>query len=129
VTEVFSCFRYSLHKNSKIATEKKRHYTIRNPYIVIIHHDLPTSIDVYNLYSLDSAGRLSKIQSVVFISAVCYKQGQDYAHDTRSSHNYHQYVHRLGIHNSRPTIAGCKFYNKLPAYICRSKIILSLKGS
>jgi hypothetical protein len=38
-----------------------------------------------------------------------------HAHNTRSSLDYHQYVHTLGIHNSRPIITGHKFYNKLPA--------------
>jgi hypothetical protein len=47
----------------------------------------------------------------------CITNDKIHAHDTRSSLDYHQYVHRLGIHNSRPTIAGCKFYNKLHAYI------------
>jgi hypothetical protein len=40
---------------------------------------------------------------------------------TSSSLDYHLYVHRLGIHKSRLTIAGCKFYNKLPAYIKQIK--------
>jgi hypothetical protein len=38
-----------------------------------------------------------------------------HSHNTRSSLAYNQYVHKLGIHNSRPTIAGGKFDNKLPA--------------
>jgi hypothetical protein len=44
-----------------------------------------------------------------------------HAHNTRSTLDYHQYVHKLEIHNSRPTIAGGKFYNKLPAYIKQNK--------
>jgi hypothetical protein len=30
-------------------------------------------------------------------------------------------MYTLGIHNSRPTITGGKFYNKLPAYIKQIK--------
>jgi hypothetical protein len=41
----------------------------------------------------------------------CITNDKIHAHDTGSSLDYHQYVHRLGIYNSRLTIAGCKFYN------------------
>jgi hypothetical protein len=44
-----------------------------------------------------------------------------HAHNTTSSLDYYQYVHKLGIHNSRPNIAGGKFYNKLSAYIKQIK--------
>jgi hypothetical protein len=51
----------------------------------------------------------------------CMTNDKFHAHNTISSLDYHQYVHKLGIHNSRPTIAGGKFYNKLPAHIKQIK--------
>jgi hypothetical protein len=48
----------------------------------------------------------------------CITNDKIHALDTRSSLDYHQYVHRLVIVGP---IAGCKFYNKLPAYIKQIK--------
>jgi hypothetical protein len=63
-------------------------------------------------------------ETILFVNEKgnCVKNDKFHAHNTRSSLDfYHQYVHTLGIHNSRPTIAGGKFYNKLPAYIKQIK--------
>jgi hypothetical protein len=35
-------------------------------------------------------------------------------YDTRSRPDYHQHVHNLELYDSKPTVAGCNFYNKLP---------------
>jgi hypothetical protein len=44
-----------------------------------------------------------------------------HAHNTRSSYDYDQYVHKIGIHSRTPTAAGGKFYNKLSVYIKETK--------
>jgi hypothetical protein len=33
---------------------------------------------------------------------------------TRNNKDYHKYVHNLELYNSKPSVAGCIFYNKLP---------------
>jgi hypothetical protein len=59
-------------------------------------------------------------ETILFVNEKgnCMTNHKFHAHNTL---DYHQYVHKLGIHNSRPTIAGGKFYNKLPAYIKQIK--------
>jgi hypothetical protein len=42
---------------------------------------------------------------------------QVHNHLTRNSSHHHQPPHNPEICNSRPAIAGCKLYNKLPAHI------------
>jgi hypothetical protein len=56
-------------------------------------------------------------ETILFVKekGYCMTNDKFHAHNTRYSLDYHQYVHTLGIHYSRPTIAGDKFYNKLPA--------------
>jgi hypothetical protein len=62
-------------------------------------------------------------ETILFVKdkSNCITNDKIHAHDTRSSLDYHLYVHRLGIRNSRPINAGCKFYNKLTAYIKQIK--------
>jgi hypothetical protein len=63
-------------------------------------------------------------KTIVFVNekSNCMTNDKFHAHNTRSSLHYHQYVCKLGIHNSRLTIAGGKFYNKLPAHIIQIKV-------
>jgi hypothetical protein len=35
-------------------------------------------------------------------------------HNTRKNKDYHKYVHHLELYNSKPSVAGCIFYKKLP---------------
>jgi hypothetical protein len=48
--------------------------------------------------------------------AAAITNGQVHNYLTRNRLDYHQLSHNLEIHNSRPVIAGCKIYNKLPAH-------------
>jgi hypothetical protein len=32
---------------------------------------------------------------------------------TRNNKDYHKYVHNLELYNSKPSVSGCIFYNKL----------------
>jgi hypothetical protein len=58
-------------------------------------------------------------EKIVFVNEKgnCMTNDKFHAYNTKPSTDYYQYVHKLGIHSSRPTSAGGKFYNKLPAYI------------
>jgi hypothetical protein len=40
-----------------------------------------------------------------------------HAYDTRNNNDYHKYVHGMDLYNSKPLVAGCRFYNKLPKNI------------
>jgi hypothetical protein len=40
-----------------------------------------------------------------------------YIHITRNNNDYHKYGHNLEFYNSKPSVAGCIFYNKLPSII------------
>jgi hypothetical protein len=42
---------------------------------------------------------------------------QLHAYDTRTNNDYHKYVHCMDLYNSKPSVAGCRFYNKLPKNI------------
>jgi hypothetical protein len=35
-------------------------------------------------------------------------------HNTRKNKDYHRHGHNLELYNSKPSVAGCIFYNKLP---------------
>jgi hypothetical protein len=35
-------------------------------------------------------------------------------YNARNNNDYHRYVHNLELYNSKPSVAGCTFYNKLP---------------
>jgi hypothetical protein len=35
-------------------------------------------------------------------------------HTTINNKDYHKYGHNLELYNSKPSVAGCVFYNKLP---------------
>jgi hypothetical protein len=35
-------------------------------------------------------------------------------YNTRNNKDYHKYVYNLELYNSKPSVAGCIFYNKLP---------------
>jgi hypothetical protein len=51
----------------------------------------------------------------------CIMNDKFHSPNAKPNLNYYQYVHKLGIHSSRPTIAGGKYYNILPAYIRQIK--------
>jgi hypothetical protein len=38
---------------------------------------------------------------------------QLHTYDTRQNNNYHKYLHGIDLYNSKPSVAGCRFYNKL----------------
>jgi hypothetical protein len=38
---------------------------------------------------------------------------QLHAYDTRNNNDYHKYVHLMDLYNSKPSVAGCRFCNKL----------------
>jgi hypothetical protein len=37
--------------------------------------------------------------------------------ETRNNKDYHKYGHNLELYNSKPSVAGCIFHNKLPSNI------------
>jgi hypothetical protein len=43
---------------------------------------------------------------------ICKKKTN--THNTRNNKDYHKYGHNLELYNSKPSVAGCIFYNKLP---------------
>ncbi|PNF31582.1 hypothetical protein B7P43_G00791 [Cryptotermes secundus] len=44
----------------------------------------------------------------------CTVNKQVHTHNTRNKNDYHKWVHNLELYNSKPSVAGCIFYNKLP---------------
>jgi hypothetical protein len=40
-----------------------------------------------------------------------------HAYGTRQNNDYHKYVHGMDLYNSKPSVASCRFYNKLPKNI------------
>ena len=44
----------------------------------------------------------------------CTVNKQIHTHNTRNTKDYHIYGHNLEIYNSKPSVAGCTYYNKLP---------------
>lgn len=56
---------------------------------------------------------------------ICVTTEKFYARSTRCNAHYH--IHKLEDGNSRPTIAGDRFYIKLPAYIQQIKACSPLK--
>jgi hypothetical protein len=43
----------------------------------------------------------------------CTVNKQIHTHNTRKNKDYHKHVHNLELYNSKPSVAGCIFYNKL----------------
>lgn len=44
----------------------------------------------------------------------CMVNKQIHSYDTRNNNDFHKCVHNLELHTSKPSVAGCIFYNKLP---------------
>ena len=44
----------------------------------------------------------------------CTVNKQIHTHNTRNNKDYHIYGYNLEIYNSKPSVAGCIYYNKLP---------------
>jgi hypothetical protein len=44
----------------------------------------------------------------------CTVNKQIHTHNTRKNKDYHKYMHNLELYNSKPSVAGCIFSNKLP---------------
>jgi hypothetical protein len=44
----------------------------------------------------------------------CRVNKQVHTYNTRNNKDYYKYVHNLELYNSKPSVAGCIFYNKLP---------------
>jgi hypothetical protein len=44
----------------------------------------------------------------------CTVNKQIHTHNTKNNKDYHIYGHNLEIYNSKPSVAGCIYYNKLP---------------
>jgi hypothetical protein len=40
--------------------------------------------------------------------------GKIHTYNKRNNKDYHKYVHNLELYNSKPSVAGCIFYEKLP---------------
>jgi hypothetical protein len=44
----------------------------------------------------------------------CTENEQIHTYNTRNNKDYHKYGHNLELYNSKPSVVGCIFYNKLP---------------
>jgi hypothetical protein len=44
----------------------------------------------------------------------CITNKQIHSHNTRNNNDYHWSVHNFEFYTSKPSVAGCIFYNKLP---------------
>jgi hypothetical protein len=75
---------------------------------------------ILTLYSLYTQETIEKSN--------CMVNKQLHAYDTRKNNDYHKYVHSMTLYNSKPSVAGCRFYNKLPKNI-KQTIKISLQGN
>jgi len=59
----------------------------------------------------------------------CITNSKIHTYSTRTSSDCHQYVHKLELYKSKPTLAVCNFCNKLPTYIkqIRNKCLFKRK--
>jgi hypothetical protein len=64
-------------------------------------------LTVYLLYILETILYVKK-------KCNCTVNEQIHTHNTRKNKDYHRYGHNLELYNSKPSVAGCIFYNKLP---------------
>jgi hypothetical protein len=67
-------------------------------------------LKILTLYSLYT------FETILFVREKGIVRQTIHSHNTKSFLNYHQSAHNLKIYNCRPTIAGGKFYNRLPAH-------------
>jgi hypothetical protein len=44
----------------------------------------------------------------------CTTNKQILTYNTRNNKDYHKYAHNLELYESKPSVTGCIFYNKLP---------------
>jgi hypothetical protein len=64
-------------------------------------------LTVYSLYIQETILYVKK-------GCNCTVNKQIHTHNTRNNKDYHIYRHNLELYNSKPSVAGCIFYNKLP---------------
>jgi hypothetical protein len=50
----------------------------------------------------------------------CTVNKKIHTYNTRNNNDYHRYIHNSELYNSKPSAAGCIFYNKLPNNIKQS---------
>jgi hypothetical protein len=64
-------------------------------------------LTVYSLYIQDT---------ILYVKEKCNctVNKQIHTYNTRNNKDYHKYGHNLELYNSKPSVAGCIFYNKLP---------------
>jgi exonuclease III len=81
-------------------------------------------LTVYSIYIL---------QTILFVinKCNCTTNKEIHTHNTRHKNDYHKCARNLDLYNSKPSVAGCTFYNKLPNYVKqlenRNQLIRELK--
>jgi hypothetical protein len=55
-------------------------------------------------------------ETILYVKKKCYctVNKQIHTHNTKNKNDYHKYGHNLELYNSKPSVTGCIFYNKLP---------------
>jgi hypothetical protein len=64
-------------------------------------------LTVYSLYIQETILYVKK-------ECKCTVNKQIHTHNTRKNKDYHKYLHNLELYSSKPPVAGCIFYKKLP---------------
>jgi hypothetical protein len=77
-------------------------------------------LTVYSLYIQEAILYVKKRRD-------CTVNEQIHTYNTRNNQDYHKYGHNLELYNSKPSVAGCTFYNKLPTNIKQIKNKTSLQ--
>jgi hypothetical protein len=67
-------------------------------------------LKILTVYSLYIQGTILYVKE----KCNCTVNKQIHTHNTRNNKDYHIYGHNLDIYNSKPLVAGCIYYNKLP---------------
>jgi hypothetical protein len=76
----------------------------------LLHYYSNADLTCHNIYIYET---------ILFVreKGNCKRSYRVHSHNTKSLLNYRQSAHNLEIYNCRPTIAGGRFYNRLPAHI------------
>jgi hypothetical protein len=84
-------------------------------YIAGLKH-LESCKDSFRLLKILTVYSLYIQETILYVKEKCNctVNKQIHTHNTRNNIDYHIYGYNLEIYNSKPSVAGCIYYNKLP---------------
>jgi hypothetical protein len=72
--------------------------------------------DSFKQFKILTVHSLYTQQTILYVinKCNCITNEQIHSYNTRNNNDYHRSVHNLELYTSKPSVAGCIFYNKLP---------------